>query len=215
MSVTGRVGSAESCWTAASHRVNALRSNGSGPQRVLYDIQGFSRRPAEAQLAPQAIGPRPCLQQVHNPTAQRRRCEPECRPANHRGSDDPNAERLAQGFVDDRPVVRADEEASFGDQGIAFTDRGLPDGVAEAHSRDGRPGGSNTLANPSDTATREPDPLHEAADLTTNPPRHVLEHGSTVLSTHLRRLKAFIRRSAPSQRRDVAMSAPALGRYQQ
>jgi hypothetical protein len=130
-------------------------------------------------------GPRPCLQQVHDPTRQRRRCEPERGPATDGGGDDPNAEHLAQRLVDDRPVVRAYQEASFGDQSSGPTDRGLPDGVAEDQSRDGRPGRSNTLADPGDTTTREPDPLDEATGLTPHPARHVLEHGSTVLSSHL------------------------------
>jgi hypothetical protein len=84
--------------------------------------------------------------------------------------------------------VRAYEEASFGDQSSALTKRGLPDGVAEDDGRDGRPGGSNTLADPGDPTTREPDPLDEAADLTSNPARHVFEHGSTVLSSRVMRL---------------------------
>jgi hypothetical protein len=83
--------------------------------------------------------------------------------------------------------VRAYQEASLGDQSSALTDRGLPDGVAKDDSRDGRPGGSNTLAGPGDTTPREPDQLDEATDLTTNPARHVLEHGTTVLSSDVRR----------------------------
>jgi hypothetical protein len=153
------------------------------PEGGFDDIQGLHRCSACHQLASQAGGPRPCLQQVHNTTPQSHRCEPESGPAAKRGGDDPDAERLALGLVDDRSVVRPDEEASVGNQRSALTDRGLPDGVAEDDGRDGRPGGSYTLADPCYTTTREPDPLDKAAGLTADPARHVLEHGSTALSS--------------------------------
>ena len=139
------------------------------PEGGLDDIQGLYRCTACHQLASQAGGPRPCLQQVHNTTPQSHRCEPESGPAAERGGDDPDAERLALRLVDDRSVVRPDEEASVGDQRSALTDRGLPNGIAEDDGRDGRPGGSYTLADPCHTTTREPDPLDKAAGLTADP----------------------------------------------
>jgi hypothetical protein len=126
MSAIGRVGSAESCRTAASQRAMAWRSHGSGVVRVAFDdIQGLYRCSACHQLASQAGGPRPCLQQVHNTTPQSHRCEPESGSAAERGGDDPDAERLALRLVDDRSVVRPDKEASVGDQRSALTDRGF------------------------------------------------------------------------------------------
>ena len=114
MSLTGRVGSAESCRTAASHLANALRSNGSGVRRVasmrsrasagVRQVVSSRRKPAA--LAMPATSPRPVLEEC--------RWEPENGPATDRGGDDPHAVRLTLGLVDDRPVVRADEEASFG-----------------------------------------------------------------------------------------------------
>jgi hypothetical protein len=149
-----RVGSAESCWTAASHRANALRSNGSAVLRVASTAsEGLCRCPAGRQLAAQGGGPRPCLQQVHDPAAQRGWREPESGPAADRGGDDPDTVRLTQRLVGDRPVVRADEETRVGDNSGAFADRGLLNGVAEDDGRDGRSGGSNPLSNPGDTTT--------------------------------------------------------------
>jgi hypothetical protein len=114
------------------------------PEGGFDDIQGLHRCSACHQLVSQAGGPRPCLQQVHNTTPARARE----RAGSQAGGDDPDAERLALRLVDDRSVVRPDEEASVGDQRSALTDRGLPDGVAEDNCRDGRPGGSYTLADP-------------------------------------------------------------------
>jgi len=150
-------------------------------QGSLDDIEGLCRGPACHQLAPQTEGFRPRSQQIHNPTPQRCRSEPESGPTADRGGDDPHAERLALRLVDDRPVMRADEEAFLCEQNRAFSDRSLPDRVAEDDGRNSRLGGGDTLTNPGDTTPREPDQLHEPARLTTNAARHVLEHGSTVL----------------------------------
>ena len=156
--------SAESCRTAASHRASALRSNGSGVLRVASTTSSACAGVRQvASSPPQGGGPRPCPQQIHHPAPQRGRREPESGPAADRGGDDPDAVRLAQGLVDDRPVVRADQETGLGDQSGALADRGLPDGVAEDHGRHGRPGRSDPLSDPGDTTTREPHPLDEAA----------------------------------------------------
>jgi hypothetical protein len=79
--------------------------------------------------------------------------------------------------------VRADEEPLVGDKGGAVTKRRLPDGVSEHDGRDGRPSGSDALTDPSDATTREPDQLNKTSRLTADPARHVLEHGSTVLTS--------------------------------
>ena len=189
MSVTGRVGSAASCQTAASHRASALRLNGSVVLRVASTASRACAGVRQvAQFAPQDGGPRPRPQQIHHPAPQRGRREPKSGPAADRGGDDPDAVRLAQRLVDDRPVVRADQETRLGDNSAALADRGLPDGVAEDHRRHGRPGRSDPLSDPGDTTPREPHPLDEAARLTAHPARHVLEHGSTVLNPPVRRL---------------------------
>jgi hypothetical protein len=101
------------------------------PQRCLDHVEGLYRGIAGRQLAPQTHGPGPCLQQVHNPTPQRRRRQPKSGPAADRGGDDSDAERLALRLVDDRPVMRADQKARVGDQSGALPDRALPDGVAD------------------------------------------------------------------------------------
>jgi hypothetical protein len=80
--------------------------------------------------------------------------------------------------------MRADEEAPVGDQSGALPDRALPDRVAKDNGCNGRPGGGDALAHPRDTTSREPDQLDEPASLTTNPARHILEHGSTVPPAH-------------------------------
>ena len=82
----------------------------------LDGIEGLRRCPARRQVVPQGRGPRPCLQQVHNPTPQRGWREPENGPAADRGGDDPDAVRLAQRLVDDRPIVRTDAEPCVGDK---------------------------------------------------------------------------------------------------
>ena len=136
------------------------------PHRRLDEIEGLGRRTAARQLAPEAGGPGPCLRQVDNPAAQGRRRDPECGPAPNRSGDDPDAVRLALGLVDDRPVVRADKETRVGEKSGALTDRGLQDRVAEDEGCDGRPSGSDTLADPGDSATSEPDLFDKAARLT-------------------------------------------------
>lgn len=62
-----------------------------------------------------------------------------------------------------RPVVRTYEEPRVGDQSATLPDRGLPDGVAKDNGCNGRPGGSDTLPDPGDMTTHEPDPLDEPA----------------------------------------------------
>ena len=109
--------------------------------------------------------------------------EPESGPAADRGGDDPDAVRLAPGLIHDRPVVWADQEAGVCVESCVVAYWGLLDGVVEDDGRDGGSGGSDLFSHPGDTTTREPDPLKEAAQLTVNSARHVLEQGSTALTS--------------------------------
>jgi hypothetical protein len=190
MSVTGRVGSADSCRTAASHRANARRSNGSGVLRVASRTSKASagvRHVVSSRRRPSALG-HAC-------------CRSTTRPRSVAGAS-PKAGRQPTAVV----TIPTQNVSPRGSLTIGrscgpmrkpvsvtravLTDRGLPDGVSKDDGRDGRPGGSNTLAGPGDTTLGEPDHLDEATDLTSGPARHVLEHGSTVLSSDVRRLHA-------------------------
>ena len=138
-------------------------------------MSGMSRPPAAGRwlAAMPRAGPRP------DPA--RRRARVRGWAASHRRGDDADAVRLALGLIDDRTVVvRTDEETRIGQKHAALAIRRLSDGVAQDDASDGRTGGSDALADPLDAATREPDRFHEAARLTRELARQVLEHGSTL-----------------------------------
>jgi hypothetical protein len=84
---------------------------------------------------------------------------------------------------------------------------GLQDGIAEDERGDGRPSGSDSLANPGDSTTGEPDLFDKAARLTADLARHVLEHDSTVWPGEETRVNL---RSVAGQRLDQYSPPSAL-----